>query len=819
MSLEQYSKAGDNDTFTYWLESATEDLGSVWGGSSFKFGVYSRRDLTDKESGKGLRYDAQYGWYKKYGDTAQEAFARVRAIIVQVAQAARAGDLAAIQKADLGTAIKWKIAFLYQDFAQPQIVPIYKQESLQALANAGKRLSCPELHRLLMQQRGERDIFEFGLQAWTRLEALRKQALGVAEALKYLQESENYEPVKTPTDKAAGFRTADGRELALLRENATPTLFLAPGPWLTPALQSLLGDVTEYAPGKSRTSALGANAPALAEGNAALKVTVPTMNALLELSDAYASAEQADTNPIQPPAMTDSRLPLNQILYGPPGTGKTYATIERAIEVLDPALYRSNPTRKALKDAFDQYVKDGQVRFVTFHQSFSYEDFVEGIRAIPPEENSGGDIKYAVEPGVFKSICEAAVRNQRLEKTVGISAKPRVWKLSIEEASSDGHTRQYCLEHGEARIGWENAGDLKENHFRHSDDLGSKEKSSLQNFAHGIAPGDIVVCLKTARTIQAVGVVTGPYEYQPEVPKPVRPDYVHRLPVHWLATGIDFDITPLNNEYQLTLQAVYRLSRVGWAELHEALVKAGVKLKGLDAPVPQPPLPHVLIIDEINRGNVSRIFGELITLIEPDKRAGGNEELKVVLPYSKKPFAVPDNVYLIGTMNTADRSLAGLDIALRRRFEFREVMPDPKLLAGARVEADGKSLPLDQLLATMNQRIEALLDREHTLGHAYFWKLKDGGTLPQLAEVFRKRIIPLLQEYFFDDWRRIQWVLNDHRKQDPALRFVDAGGPSFDTLFGPDVQVPGRRQNWCINSKAFDQIDSYLAIIAADASR
>jgi 5-methylcytosine-specific restriction protein B len=208
---------------------------------------------------------------------------------------------------------------------------------------------------------------------------------------------------------------------------------------------------------------------------------------------------------------------------------------------------------------------------------------------------------------------------------------------------------------------------------------------------------------------------------------------------------------------------------------------------------------RVLIIDEINRGNVSRIFGELITLIEPSKRTGAAEALEAVLPYSKTRFGVPRNVHLIGTMNTADRSLTGIDIALRRRFVFTEMSPQPDLLQGLVVEG----IDIAALLAVINQRIEALLDRDHRLGHTYFMPLRQEPTLDKLAEIFGSQVLPLLQEYFFDDWQRIQWVLNDHRKPDEDFRFVTARELDSVDLFGEAVNVNRRAELWQVNENAF----------------
>lgn len=519
--------------------------------------------------------------------------------------------------------------------------------------------------------------------------------------------------------------------------------------------------------------------------------------------------------------------PLNQILFGPPGTGKTYATIDATLKILDPTYWQIHKeNREALKRRFDALKDEQRVRFVTFHQSFSYEDFVEGIRPDISQDDAAEEAvavahageRYKVTPGVFLNICADAKRDRALDSTLGVRPAAKVWKLSIEEASSTGETRKYCLENGEARIGWDVTGDIRQANLSDPGlQLGPNERHSIANFGRHIVPGDVVVCLASRTTIGAVGVVTGDYEYTPQVPKGVRDDYVHKLPVRWLKTGLDFNILPLNHNVQLTLKAVYELTRIQWPDLLAALKDAGVNLVPTE-PVPDAVAePYVLIIDEINRGSVSRIFGELITLIEPSKRAGASEALDVVLPYSNDRFSVPQNVHLIGTMNTADRSLTGLDVALRRRFVFKEMPPRPDLLDKVVVPGiDG--VTLGQMLRTMNERIEALLDRDHCLGHAYFMPLKDSASLERLAGIFRHQVLPLLQEYFFDDWQRIQWVLNDHRKA-PGHQFVQSKKVSMSALFGDDANVTRTPVLWWINDAAFTQPESYHGLVVTPRER
>lgn len=515
-------------------------------------------------------------------------------------------------------------------------------------------------------------------------------------------------------------------------------------------------------------------------------------------------------------------VPLNQILFGPPGTGKTYNTINKALAILDPecwSLYdkdESPEARKALKARFDELVKEGRIDFVTFHQSFSYEDFVEGIRAVTGEESQ---LEYKVEAGVFKRICDEA-RTSTTSISTGVRSKPRIWKISIDGTGTTA-TKSYCLEHGEARIGWGYLGDLHGIDEQDNSDyqhLGFNDRSTLRSFSQDMAVGDVLVCIRSAEQIEAVGVVTGDYcfEAPDRVPEKVRRDYNHVRSVKWIYRDVGLSILPLNDDTRFTLKTVYQMERFTWGDLLAYLQEHSQQPLETTQPSLKKP-PYVLIIDEINRGNVSRIFGELITLIEPSKRAGASEALTTTLPYSKRPFSVPDNLYLIGTMNTADRSLAGLDIALRRRFVFEEMPPRAELLDGVVIEEEGHKVDVGRLLHTLNQRIEVLLDRDHCLGHAYFMPLKAAAkpTLVQLGYIFQHQILPLLQEYFFEDWQRIAWVLNDHRKSKAEAMFLEAPKLELKTLLG-DIAVGGQRQRWSINEKAFRRIEAYVLTIEGD---
>lgn len=253
-------------------------------------------------------------------------------------------------------------------------------------------------------------------------------------------------------------------------------------------------------------------------------------------------------------------------------------------------------------------------------------------------------------------------------------------------------------------------------------------------------------------------------------------------------------------------------------------IRPGVFLRLCDRARTDPSRHYAMVIDEINRGNISKILGEMITLIEIDKREGAKYPVSVTLPYSSEPFSVPANVDVIGTMNTADRSLALVDTALRRRFEFIECMPKPEILSGTVVSSDGVDIDLARLLTVLNTRIEALYDRDHTVGHAYFTQLMDlpaSERFAALKVIFKNRIIPLLEEYFFEDWQKIRLVLGDTRKSIKELQFIHEIIHEDDlaALFGHKHELGqyAIRSRYQLNRGALDQPKAYVEIYTSDS--
>jgi hypothetical protein len=467
--------------------------------------------------------------------------------------------------------------------------------------------------------------------------------------------------------------------------------------------------------------------------------------------------------------MAETLSPLNQILYGPPGTGKTYHTINEALKIVDPD-FDFNQGREQIKEAYQALVKAGRIMFTTFHQSMSYEDFVEGIKPVEPSEEDSY-LKYNIEDGIFKNICnraEASLKTVEAQSddltllTQQEFDQAQFYKISLGNKlkSVDEEIFEYCIANDCITIGYGNSIDFSDTNGKSIKAFG-KEKGLegysldvVNRFAGLLKKGDYVVVSYGLFSIRAIGKVVGDYEYTEESPLPHHSHHNHSRKVEWLFQDKIIEVSEIY-EKQLSQQTIYSLDKKALKQ------DFFIKEKRAKAPkIPKKPKNYVLIIDEINRGNVSAIFGELITLIEKDKRAGADEELSVMLPYSKQEFSVPKNVYIIGTMNTADRSIEALDTALRRRFSFTEMRPDPELLADTGTvgthEGMIENIDVVKLLDTINRRIEKLIDKDHQIGHAYFLNID---TLADLKVVFRDKVIPLLEEYFFGDLGKISLVL------------------------------------------------------------
>jgi hypothetical protein len=519
---------------------------------------------------------------------------------------------------------------------------------------------------------------------------------------------------------------------------------------------------------------------------------------LKSLKDKFYSLNNEDYEESTDEVYDYNDMEVNQIFYGPPGTGKTYHTVNAAISIIEELTkeefnkkYNSKTqeeNRKDIKNAFNEYLKNNRIKFCTFHQSFTYEDFIEGIKPVlidsVAKETQESNVSYEIVPGVFKIISEDAEKYNisQSSNSAGVISltdaqyeKANFYKISLGDSQNgdDNIIYEYCRKNNCIALGWGRDGDF----------TSANDEMAIGKIAESVCPpdevkttitfmsafkiylkvGDYVIISKGNLKIQAIGKVTGEYNFKKN--STIR--YNHFREVEWIATNLN---VPCEDFYQnlLVQKSIYELNK---DKLKKNFFTGITKKNHLSETVVLK-RNHVLIIDEINRGNISQIFGELITLIEKDKRKDAKEELATILPYSKQPFSVPPNLFIIGTMNTADRSIEALDTALRRRFRFYEMPPKPHLLDDEFMN----EIDLQSLLSIINNRIEVLLSSDHKIGHSYF--MYDGvNNIENLKRSFKDKLIPLLQEYFYGDFAKIAMIIGEDfiksvKGQEKASKFM-----------------------------------------------
>jgi len=422
---------------------------------------------------------------------------------------------------------------------------------------------------------------------------------------------------------------------------------------------------------------------------------------------------------------------LNQILFGPPGTGKTYNTINKAIAIANPSFDLGQP-RSEIKKEFDRLMKEGQIVFTTFHQSMNYEDFIEGIKPVEPEKE-GDPISYQIEYGIFRNLCiEAsfAIAQLREDKTT-----EKVLDFSILYDKFAESVEERLLKGEQVELDTKTGGTVLVDSISQQGNFVIKHHDGTRNYT--VSKARLTKLQSAIKNLNDVSNINDQF----------------REVIGGSNSSAYWSVLNAIRKEKLT-QPISKEQRTYTFSDKKDVV---LSLSKSDY-VNKNGKPFVLIIDEINRGNVSQIFGELITLIEDDKRLGKDEALEVTLPYSKEKFGVPLNLFIIGTMNTADRSVEALDTALRRRFSFEEMPPKPELIKQEGKLENGvlETIELDFLLNTINRRIEKLLDKDHQIGHSYFISVAN---FTDLKSVFQNKIVPLLQEYFFGDYGKVGLVI------------------------------------------------------------
>jgi 5-methylcytosine-specific restriction endonuclease McrBC GTP-binding regulatory subunit McrB len=907
MTLEEYTNPGRDDAFIYWIESRLGELGSIWGGSAFKFGIYRRDKTATKEAASGRVWGEKYAWLLKFGATEQEAFAAVRGRLVEVIEAAAQGNFARVDEVDLAPMLKWKVAFLYQDRKEPTLFPIFKKEALfleyKSIDPRARLGSTPYhvMYETLMERNRElSDVFEVARILWQhygteKSRAPRAFAVPLAwtiqegAAIHALCQKRKVEAEDVDSfldNLLTGADLAEGDELALLVEadvralgtltHAEPGQFawdqvpvnfpsgllvnptsevrelnaserqeiwshlpaaeptndvassgrrywkIAPGKsavawpdWKEHGIAAIgwpeLGDLTkatkaefdrralectekhDYGKGMSQVWTLRNMRPGdrvvanqgkhtvLGIGTVVsgyeyqpgshdvdgedyphqIKVlwddTTPRaveqygwQRAIVELSKSdfdalLAQAPAGGTKPKQAEPPAPPCDPRNIILYGPPGTGKTYSTVRRALELILGPDKLAGLGDKGLLVLFREHQARGQIEFVTFHQAYGYEEFVEGIRPVL-DQAADAQVRYEIHDGVFKRIAlRAAAEGLRVEAS--LPEFDELWDVLVRDLSKEG-TRTATSASGKTY------------------QLALTSQGSIVSQACEVDhEGNVTRVTDRSQTASKQNARLY-WNHRSELgPEPEKFSYENttQLFAREKGGGGGNHYTALWIVYTQLL-ALSRLTGARKAELidprarvHHALDKAGPTTTfSFSAMSPQ----YVLIVDEINRGNMSKILGELITLLEPDKRLASRNELKLPLSYSPQHrFAVPPNLHVLGTMNTADRSIALMDVALRRRFTFEELMPDSGVIRSTlqvRVPSKAFIELVADVFDALNDRIRFLYDRDHQLGHSYFLDVTD---VASLRQVFLDRIVPMLQEYFYGAWDKICVVL------------------------------------------------------------
>ena len=773
MTLEQYTNLSRSDSFCYWVEFKLKILGSVNGNTAYKFGIFQYNQKPKNDNGSIL-WDDKYTWYSFLGETADEAFENVKRAVVKAAESGYVGDLDAIESIkELAPMIKWKIAFLYSN---ETLIPYYSLDRLRVIGEQmgmsnAKDASIAEIQNYLIDKRNGRDIHEYGkalddvwknhdlessiifhpkLWLWNGDESTFSQSKlaagdSVSHVMHDFEKYDDYLSMRADVQKAIGntdvsvpdaywkfMKDVNVGDIVVVFKNKTVGgknhhLMYGWGVFSS----ELINDKQGVYPLQRNVEWKAKMDTPIESGivNNKLffhKTTSPQaeeIKRLLGITDDFSFNPQITTDMDYQSYIDLLRENHNIVLTGAPGTGKTYMAKQIAKILLD-------------VDDDDELQKDKRFGFVQFHPSYDYTDFVEGLR---PIKESLGNISFRRQDGIFKAFCKQAILTETADADTlsDINDNPTVWKVSLG-GTYDNPIRKDCLNNSYIRIGWHEYGDVED--FNDFDAFENGGKNVLRAFQSGMQIGDLVVSCYSAKEIDAIGVVTGEYEYHVE-----GGEYPRYRNVKWLVKGIKENIVELNDNKPFTLPTVYKANITV-----EAALKIVQKYSSNSIAVAPRKDVAIFIIDEINRGEISKIFGELFFSIDPGYRGVAG---RVKTQYQnlieegdafKDGFYVPENVFIIGTMNDIDRSVESMDFAMRRRFAWKEVTAENsmKMLDGTEYEKEAK-----KRMQNLNAAIVKVrgLGKAYQIGAAYFKKIKDyNGDFQKLWDFHLKG---LLYEY------------------------------------------------------------------------
>lgn len=729
LTLEEYNTLGGKDSFCYWLEKRTEALGSIWGGSAFKFGVFEfdPNAKNSKNEGPGFLKDDKYKWLAKYGKSASGAFEKIKETVLSIAKAAAAGEFSVIDSADLGHATKWKIAFLYQSRTNIKIPCVYLEDRLRAYAECfEKDVPSSEIYRRVLDRKSaETDIFSFSQDLWSEVEKkfTNSWLLAPGENAYLLDDFISSNMIKIGWNEVGDLsRFGDKSEL-------------------TQRLKNEFDDYDKKSPDKV-ASMLWDFCHEIKVGHVVfLKNGVSQIVGRGVVKSEYKRLDSGD--------FENAR----DIEWTHVGTWDLPSQCARkSLSKLSPDKCSQYEKLLADSESISVETASAQGEITTMNKSNNIPYALNTIFYGPP---GTGKTRILLDEIAKKYFYEQVGQLTEAERNANVVAGLNWWEVVALCLLDNGDSAKVpkLMEHP-----------LITAHLRNSNSQNPSSAVWGQLQIHTKEDCEYVKYDLARRAEPKVFSKDqdSTWTIDRELITQISPNLLDRLKQFHTALGTSeikryqFITFHQSYSYENFVEGISAETDDN-GNIHYD-VKPGSFWTFCQKAKNDPDHNYALFIDEINRGNVSGIFGELISLIESDKR----EKLSIVLPYSKMDFYVPKNLYIIGSMNTADRSIDVLDSALRRRFAFVEMPPKPELLQGPDFAPKHLSVDLSALLKALNRRVEFLLDRDHKIGHSYFMKIQAEtaeAELENLQTAFQDQIIPLLEDYFYGNLEKVQMVL------------------------------------------------------------